>query len=104
MLSNLVVNCYNLLILTAFVLSCTIWRIFHAILATSTFEILLNFSIETALKIAFMALLLKAAASFWDVDHSITRVVDFSHLYSTEFHTLSSIDFRNAFILTFQKA
>ena len=36
-----------------------------------------------------MALLLKAAASFWDVDHSLTRVVGFSHPYSTEFHTLT---------------
>ena len=31
MLSNLVVNCYNLLILTTFVPSCTVWRIFHVV-------------------------------------------------------------------------
>ena len=39
-----------------------------------------------------MTLLLKAATSFWDVNHSLTGVVGFSHLYSTEFYTLSSID------------
>ena len=47
-----------------------------------------------------MALLLKVVASFWDVDHPLTGVVGFSHPHSTEFHTLSSIDFRKAFILT----
>ena len=103
MLSNLEVNCYNLLILTAFVPSCTVWRIFQAVWTTSTFEILLNSSIETALKIAFIALLLNAAASFWEVYHSLTGVVGFSHPYSTEFQTLSSIDFRNAYINGFQK-
>ena len=49
-----------------------------------------------------MALLLKAATSFWDFDYSLIGVVGFSQPYSTEFHTLSSIDFRKAFILTFQ--
>ena len=86
MLSNLVVNYCSLLILTAFVPSCTVWIIFHAVWATSTFEILLNSSIETTLKIAFMALLLKAAASFWEVDHSLIEVVSFSRSYSTKFH------------------
>ena len=73
MLSNLEVNCYNFLILTAFVPLCTVWRIFQAVWATSTLEILLNSSIETALKIAFIALLLNAAASFWEVCPLINR-------------------------------
>ena len=67
MLSNLVVNCCNLLILTAFRPSCIVWRIFQAVWAISTLKILLNYSIETALKITFIALLLKATASFWEV-------------------------------------
>ena len=62
----------------------------------------LKFLIEIALKIAFIALLLHAAASFLEVCHSLTGVVGFSYLYSIEFQTLSSIDFRNTFILTFQ--
>ena len=74
MLSNLVVSCYNLLILTAVVPYCTVWRIFHAVWVTSTFEILLNSSIE----IAFIAFLLKVATSFSEVDHSLTGVVGFS--------------------------
>jgi len=49
-----------------------------------------------------MALLLKAIAYFWFIDHSLTGVVDFSYLYSTEFHSHLSIDFKKAFILTFQ--
>ena len=57
MLSNLDVNCCKLLILTAFVPYCTAF-------VTSTLEILLNSSIETALKIAFIALLLNVAAFF----------------------------------------
>ena len=64
MLSNLVVSYYNLLILTAVVPYYTVWRIFHAVWVTSTFEILLNSSIEIALKIAFIAFLLKVATSF----------------------------------------
>ena len=41
-------------------------------------------------------------ASFWEVCHSLTGVVGFSHPYSMEFQTLLLIDFKNAFVLTFQ--
>ena len=81
------VNCCNLLILTAFVLSCTVWRIFQAVWANLTLEFLLNSSIETKLKIAFITLLLNSTASFWEVCHSLIGVVGFSHLYSTKFQS-----------------
>ena len=57
---------------------------------------------RNSVKIAFIALLLNAAVFFLEVSHSLIGVVGFSHPYSTEFHTFSSMDFRNAFILTFQ--
>ena len=75
---------------------------FHVVYAISTFEILLNSSIETALNIAFIALLLKLAASFWAVVHSPIVVVGLSQLFSTDNHSLSSIDFKKVFILAFQ--
>ena len=42
------------------------------------------------------------SVSFSEVCHSLTGVVGFSYPYSTEFQTLSLINFRNVFILTFQ--
>ena len=57
---------------------------------------------ETKLNIAFIALLLKLAASFWTEVHSPIVVVGLSQSFSIDNHTLLSIDFKKAFILTFQ--
>ena len=70
--------------------------------AISTFQTLLNYSIETVLNITFIALLLKLGTSFWTVVHSPIAVVGLSQSFSTDSHTLLSIDFKKAFILTFQ--
>ena len=59
---------------------------------------------ETALNIALIALLLELAASFWIVVHSPIAVVGLSQPFSTDNHTLSSMDFKKAFILSFQQA
>ena len=52
---------------------------------------------ETTLNIAFIALLLKLAASFWVVVHLPIAMVVLFQLFSTDNHTLSSMDFKKAF-------
>ena len=52
MLSNLEVNCCNLLILTAFVLSCTVWRIFQACIVVRKIVWTLNLKLRHHLKMS----------------------------------------------------
>ena len=78
-------TCALPIFLTVFVPSCTVWRIFHAVWASSILKILLNSSIETALKIAFMALPLKVATFFF---RSLPLAYRSSQLLSSIFYKI----------------